>query len=577
MNRFSIKRLQAGEKSQIISLLLTPHNTKQKDNEESSWEKPKDNKESELVKLIADNKAKPRDLPIQRIANLLAQHGTNLAITQTPVKDPDYFAEYQVYYSRLFQRVQHLCRRVHFFRLNGDVDIASKNLDAIAAIDELHQLCESKQAVYLGFVTLRPIRLCPVGATMLLSPPEQFVTCKEAFEVHLAGRNFSVLATPFMQQDNAVAACAQTAIWVGLRTLQRRDRQRAYTPAQISDAAAQGALVLTRLLPSREGLGLPTIVDVIRSAGYASHVLELEKLPSQRKVATEHSEDSISWQEEARLLLHHYIESEIPTILILKESGTRPGHAVIAVGHGAFIESSAMAKEKIKPLFKVQINGLADANLNSIKFISAASLLSHFVIQNDNAGPYQELPISVANPNTYSLNDVSHFIPLLSSDVFMSAEEAEYLGRVLLRMLLPNQINPALGPLLMRVYLIERHQFRKWAANTEGLSKSVAQTYRSYVLPQKLWVVELSLFEHYGENHGHNGMRLGEIVIDATGDRHELPFLFAHFNLCLAGNPKKGILFSREVDPHDGTETLKIDPITDEAQYAPMAVARRDT
>ena len=51
---------------------------------------------------------------------------------------------------------------------------------------------------------------------------EATVTCRADFDAHLLGVDLNVTGTPFLQQDARVGACAQVAIWAGMRHMQAR-------------------------------------------------------------------------------------------------------------------------------------------------------------------------------------------------------------------------------------------------------------------------------------------------------------------------------------------------------------------
>ena len=54
-----------------------------------------------------------RDKPTLAIVDLVFdEHKCNIAIVQHGIQDPDYFAEYNAFYSRQFQRVRQTCTRV---------------------------------------------------------------------------------------------------------------------------------------------------------------------------------------------------------------------------------------------------------------------------------------------------------------------------------------------------------------------------------------------------------------------------------------------------------------------------------
>jgi len=203
--------------------------------------------------------------PLKQSLAHVANLGCKTIVKQHTVQDPDFFAEYFAYYSRMFGDIDKYCHRFHFFSLPKNPK--EEVLDYIdrASEDDSH---------YLGFITIRPVRSSPVAATILRALPNQhFLLSTDQFDVHLAGRKFSVCGTPFMQQDNAVGACAQASIWMALRTLRKKEGNSAFDPAQITSAATR-FLVRGRTLPNREGLGVDQMIEAIRFAGYSPHIMQ---------------------------------------------------------------------------------------------------------------------------------------------------------------------------------------------------------------------------------------------------------------------------------------------------------------
>lgn len=81
-----------------------------------------------------------------------------------------------------------------------------------------------------------------------------------------------------MQQDNAVAVCAQASIWVALRTLRRREGDRAHNPAQITDAATK-YLISDRTRPNKSGLTIQQMAEAVRAAGYSPSLCDWLRTP----------------------------------------------------------------------------------------------------------------------------------------------------------------------------------------------------------------------------------------------------------------------------------------------------------
>jgi len=465
-------------------------------------------------------------LPLKNSIEHAQKAGCVTVIKQDPVQDPDYLAEYLAYYARGFLNIKKECIRLHFF--------SAPMKDAEDVLPYLDRISHESSDAYLGFLTLRPTLTSPVGATILSCLPSgHFVLCIDEFPVHLAGCNFSVKGTPFMQQDNAVGACAQASIWMALRTLRKKQGHSAFDPAQITTAATR-FLVQGRTLPNREGLNPNQMVEAVRSAGYASHLHYF------RNHNQPFSPDEL---EAARLWLYTYIESEIPVILGLFHSQQSSGHAVVLVGHGW--SNAKVANNQLTTTFPV--------GTTSFLIHQAVEWVNGFYIHNDNTGPYQWLA-DKATGNEFSLEHTVFALPLLPGDVFLSGEEAVQTSINLYKDVAADFVaNLTQGsPLpesdvVFRTYLIERHQFRSWALRS-NLCSTVKDYYRLKNLPRRVWVTEINFKADYGDLAKLSTSRLGEIVLDPTGDGRDSPFLTIHINSAWTKAPDgSGLLIDRDI------------------------------
>ncbi len=476
----------------------------------------------------------PRLTPIFTILNLLKELNCNAVIQQYPVQDPDYSAEYNKYYSKTFSPVDRYCHRFHFFTAD-----TTQEEDCLGYIDRI-----SNEA-YLGFVTIRPIRSSPV-ATTIIKPlgNGHYILSNDKFPVNLAGRRFDVTGTPFMQQDNAVGACAQASIWMALRTQRKREGLSAYDPAQITHAATK-YLAFGRVLPNRGGLTVNQIIEAIREAGYSTHIINFNEKPG-----TPLDSDGLCY---AKKCIYSYVESEIPVVL-----GVYPkkdaGHAVLAIGH-AWTNNHNPNQFK-----KIPIN-------NCTPIIGHASgWIDSYIVHNDNTGPYQIFDDSTSN---YCLNQVAFIVPLLPNDVFITGEEALILGESLLSTMLkaiPLPQGVGYKNIVTRTFLTERSKLRTWARECKNISPTVRRYYRLKEFPRRVWLTEINLMDDYGEARNNRLLRAGEIVIDPTGDPNDVPLLSAHINIAaLTGRNKgEGIIF----DQNYLSQKLEIIPLDDDDLYS---------
>lgn len=443
--------------------------------------------------------ASPRYEPLQSTINHLQRLNPLCVVVQRNVQDPDFLAEHAAYYANWPYKVPRFCDRLHFFSRSAISD------DPLETIDDFAE----NEGCYLGFATLRPISLSPLAATVLKTQgdnDQRFVLANDEFVVHLAGRNFSIIGTPFMQQDNAVGACAQASIWMAFRTLRRKEGQVAHSPAEITSAATR-FLVTGRTLPNRRGLIVEQVAEAIRSAGYSPHMIPLRHFNQQATQAT---------LDNALIALYPYVESGIPVLLLLFPANSE-GHAVLLIGHN-WNDPPA----KLLPFGSFQH---PDWN-TPITISDAASWIDPFIVHNDNSGPYLDLPAQGA---PYSLETAVSAIPFFPSDVYMDGAEARLTAQNLLKAVVTeaNAQEPALQDLVARTYLQDRSDFRA-ATFSSDMPSDVKGYYRMKWLPKRIWVTELNTLDNYANAPNGADNRIGEILVDPASEPEDAHFLSVH-------------------------------------------------
>lgn len=476
----------------------------------------------QLLKTKGMRSGAPRYLPLTKtIQHVVALHA-NTVILQKDVQDPDFLAEHEAYYSKWTYKVPRFCQRLHFFKYPQESD------DPLDVIDQMALLDDS----YLGFITLRPISVSPQAAT-ILKPIDNnhhcFILSKDKFIVNLSGRSFAVIGTPFIQQDNAVGACAQASIWMALRTLRRKEGALAFNPAQITSAATR-FFVRGRTLPNRGGLAIEQITEALRAASYAPHMIPLRELTQAVDVNVVNK---------TKQSLYPYIESGIPVLLILYPS-PNTGHAVLLIGHGWDQNPSQMIREQTIVL----------SENSRVEIYDAASWVSPFYIHNDNTGPYIPL-LDHGNDEPYTLGDVVFAIPFLPIDVFIDAAEAkltcirllsdslEDLGAIITASN-SNAPEPVLPELVLRTYLQDRAEFRSTVINSD-MPDDVKKHYRSKWLPRRVWITELNLYDQYNHSPESRPLRVGEIILDPSSEPEDGCFLTIHLGPDLLPQSTSGL------------------------------------
>ena len=508
--------------------------------------------DSELLQIIAEefetltgrppnfNAGNPH--PLRNACQMLIGHSASTVVIQRRVHDPDFSAEYNAYYSRQFAPVGRQCARLHFYAT------------AVRPPEQVLGFLgrSAAQDAYLGFITLRPVARTPVGASILSKKLSAgFIRSLDDFPVHVGGVELSVRGTPFMQQDNAVGACAQASIWMALRTLRRREGDRAHDPAQITDAATR-YFINGRVRPNREGLTQLQMTEAVRAAGYSPHSIPFGTMSG--SVVTMTAAQAAL----ARIRLHAYIESEIPVLLLLFPASG--GHAVVAIGH-TWDDQAQVDPGKQVSLSYQSASGATFSITHAVTWVPA------FIVNNDNAGPYQELPTVAADG--YQLSQTFIAIPLLPADVFMTGEEAFQVGMEILSQLVdglsktktPEQIKEITDRLVVRLQLVEKRKLRKWAAKT-SMPVDLSKHLRLGDLPKRVWMFELHLRDVYGQHAAGNAATLvGIVLLDPTGDAAASSVLLAYFNLPEISGEANGAMLVFESEKAAATATMEAGPI----------------
>jgi hypothetical protein len=323
------------------------------------------------------------------------------------------------------------------------------------------------------------------------------VTAYDSFPVHIAGNAFEVTGTPFLQQDNAVGACAQASIWMALRTLRRRTGNAAYSPAELTVAATR-YLASNRVFPGREGLAIEQMLEAIRFAGHDPLRLQVKRPGVAQALASDVLDKALP-----------YVESGLPVILALSR-GTS-GHAIVAVGVHAQ---------------QHRLRDLSHSTL-SIDYSTASDWAFSLIVHNDNTGPYVAIaPKDDSSASKYSLEQTVSLIVPLPDGVYSTAAEAEeiavkglYFGSATFTTLA--QVGPLQKPeipFVLRTYLCPRHSFRRWAKNATELDGTLRDLYRTSELPQYVWVTEIHDAATYNPIDPNTPSRCGEVVLDASAD-----------------------------------------------------------
>ena len=432
-------------------------------------------------------------------------------VLEEPYIDQDYSSDYSRFYARTFRTYERYCKRVHFFRGN-----VTPLLERPLSTDQLRLLDGFAEQTYCGFCVIRPLSNAPVGRTVLQArvangfDMEATVTCRADFDAHLLGTRLQVTGTSFLQQDTRVGACAQVAIWAGMRHMHARYNYNWVSVADITTFARPPSPSEAVSLPNAsDRLSTNAMVRAIAEAGYQPLILPGPDIG------------------EAIL---PYVESGIPVILGLDIDGS-VGHAVTVIGR----------------VFARQDNPTNRA----IDYVPA------YIVHDDQSGPYMKLPLDKNAAATLSFNDqtIKRHLPsgpvelnvrchavlsiaLMSTRVFSTAARAEHNAWSQVRTVLNDlpsarqalkernmPINEMLLDELQAAHSTDCIVLRTYLTSAAGYRRHLAQGSASddlkdalldFHLPHFTWVTEISTIDSY--NQSSPGMRriYGHTVLDAT-------------------------------------------------------------
>ena len=432
-------------------------------------------------------------------------------VLEDPYIDRDYSADYAQFYALTFHAHERHCNRVHFF--SKDI---SPLLQRPLSTDRLKDLGDLAKDAYCGFCVVRPLSAAPIGRTVLLARAgngfnmEATVTCRANIDAHLLGTRLQVTGTSFLQQDSRVGACAQVAIWAGMRHMHARHNTNWVSVADITRFAGLPSATEAVSLPNAsDRLSSDAMVRAIAEAGYQPLCLP-------------------------RLGIGHailpYVESGIPVILGLDIGGT-VGHAVTVVGR----------------VFARQENPTT----------SAFDYVPAYIVHDDQSGPYMWLPADKHASTTFSFSDDTikrdtlggpielnvechavFAVALMSKRVFSTAARAEHNAwsqidenlkalpdarKALAELDIP--VNEMLMDELQSAHSDSNIVLRTYLTSAAGYRRHLAQGSASHALKDALlhlhlphfsWITEISTIDSY--NQPSPGLRriYGHTVLDAT-------------------------------------------------------------
>ena len=176
---------------------------------------------SQLISLkILDEQALQNE-HIDYLNDYLNFIGAKSYILEKEYIDHDYMEDYTRYYARCFQKYPKWCSRIIFFNKKIDIDKIKEGI-----IQNKTSIIKKLQQDFIGFIVIRPIPKTLLGKVCLkVYPIKNNLTSNRVFpvlreyKIHFLGIELVVESLAFQEQDNAIAACATSALWSALHAI----------------------------------------------------------------------------------------------------------------------------------------------------------------------------------------------------------------------------------------------------------------------------------------------------------------------------------------------------------------------
>lgn len=476
--------------------------------------------DQELKKVAPPNNGNPDPILATWRALNAAPLNCKTVVFELDYVDKDYQDEFAAFYSKAFKKYPARAVRLHFFA-------------AVVTVADLQRI-DSFQDQYLGFLVLRPTDLQQVGRTMLkptlTDGDKEFIHCRVSFTAHILGCKLVVDGMPFIQQDSQVGACAQASLWMLARYMSRRFGYREFLPAEINHLAkvkgamgrafpAEFGLTVEQMLDALEGMGLPALsysyLTLDECSNHIDKAYVLVPTLDPKKVK-EHC-DSVRVAKLADIA-YRYIESGLPVILCTSN------HALVCIGHTYDHEVAAAA---------------------------AIQRIPDFIVHNDNAGPYQKMPIIGPAAGSLHFREVEDVIVVVPPEVTLRAEQAEIMSRQAIdnflklgtldaarptyKDLIQNLRSDFVGvldQLEFRTFLMPSVEFQKKLradAAADALNPALAARLVELDYPKFIWITEISSSKLLNHPKRQSRQCLGRVIIDSTAPSRTRGEMVVHF------------------------------------------------
>lgn len=321
-----------------------------------------------------------------------------------------------------------------------------------------------------------------------------FVCSDGEFKRTVKGRDFAVKGVYYCQQNSLTHVCAHSCLRMVLNTVDGQSGL--LTSASINNSLG--------IVPPLAGLRIDQIEAIINSrADRKAFVIDCSTIDSQMYVSA----------------LAAIVESGFPALLVFTTGDAGVEHVVTVFGH---TRNTDQWHPQAIPAY---------AGPTSAPYYTGAAWISHFLIHDDNFGPYYTLSNRALDSNP---SVQAHWIiAVMPTQPTIPPHLAEVIGAYILSNNLSSWAPLAQGrwfdyitrsnwTYVLRTILVSKQAYLDHlkAAKAHDNSAATTQDYSNFdSLPDQFWMVEFSLPSLFLGNRS----KLGEVLIHSKGELGDNP------------------------------------------------------
>ena len=309
----------------------------------------------------------------------ISELGAKTIVIEQQYVDKDFLDDFANYYVKCFKPYNRFCKRLHLFKCEFDLNDLVSYIQGKAGRLTTGIL----ERDYLGFIVLKPLPSKYFGRSCLLTHGEtagggwkrHFPATKDC-SIGFMGTELRIRDTlAFQEQDNVLAACATTSLWVAFQRTSYMFNHAIPSPAQITRGAAEYFISNPKTFPS-SGLVTNQIFHAIKSLGLSIEVpFSLVTKP-----------DAIEDIGVLVTAIYSYLHYGLPVILgfeFLEGAHKGSKHVVTVLGYALNEES---------PMKGVKVSDGLSLNLRSYR-------INQLYAHDDGVGPFSPITIDYENNN----------------------------------------------------------------------------------------------------------------------------------------------------------------------------------